>query len=906
MKVYKFLIGILIIAFGEDVYCQSKKSIDFEAIDNWTTELRPTIAPDGKYFTTTTDNLPRGCQTLTLSSTDRKWVRKYVSKNYIRVTYSDDSNYCLIIHDDSLSIEKLGHAVRQNITRVANFELVKGNHPLILYTTKDNPEQTIIYNLNTHIALSPLNCKSRFATKNGKYLIYQNVDKEEGLTQLHLFNFETLIDHLIWSGSDLNEVKLNIPEKSIAFIAKEKAANEFSMMFYTIGNISAKRIATEKDIPLKENFSFDSFIGFSSDGSQIYFKVKKNQTSPTPSPEKAKVDIWGFNDPMIQSASRAVDDRLIFGLDINMKKFLFLSKSEGTDFDGINENFLFIQSDAGRDYWNAAGYSKIFIVSALNGKRRLIDSNVTSGDAGSYRVSPNGKYVIYFNSKLNNYYSYSVDNDSRINLTNNIKDEWDYHFFYLQPGASRVTLGTAGWIGVNNDVIIKGRYDIWRASLNGREMPISITHQYGMKNGIEFIIPKNVGLASTLQPENKTINLVAFDPKTKRNGFFTVDITGDKAPVQLTMEDYAYYVPWTSHSWGETEFIKADRASVWIVPRQRSSESLNYFVTKDFKHFSPVTNNHPENKYNFIRTKLISWALPSGSISQGVLYQPENFDPSKKYPVIFNYYEEKSNNLNVYPYVERSSADINIPYFVSNGYLVFTPDIKRTKEGAGQDALVAMESAAKYLSSLPYVDGSKLGLNGTSMGGYKTNFIVTHTHLFAAANANADISNVAALDLDIWGNVLEDSFAGAMDAQVELFQFYLGKSIVQNSDLYIKNSPIFYLKDVITPLLIMHNKHDGGSPWSHGLAMYMGLRRLGKPVWMLQYDGASHFLDSHDKVATTDWTIRQKQFFDHYLKGAAAPVWMTKGRARSEKQINDHFELDTTIQTPRSTLGIFQ
>jgi dipeptidyl aminopeptidase/acylaminoacyl peptidase len=92
---------------------------------------------------------------------------------------------------------------------------------------------------------------------------------------------------------------------------------------------------------------------------------------------------------------------------------------------------------------------------------------------------------------------------------------------------------------------------------------------------------------------------------------------------------------------------------------------------------------------------------------------------------------------------------------------------------------------------------------------------------------------------------------------------------------FIENSPLFFADRVQTPLLIMHNDNDGAVPWYQGIEYFMALRRLNKPVWMLVYNGEEHNL--MERKNRKDLSVRLSQFFDHYLKGAPAPVWMEQG-----------------------------
>lgn len=80
--------------------------------------------------------------------------------------------------------------------------------------------------------------------------------------------------------------------------------------------------------------------------------------------------------------------------------------------------------------------------------------------------------------------------------------------------------------------------------------------------------------------------------------------------------------------------------------------------------------------------------------------------------------------------------------------------------------------------------------------------------------------------------------------------------------------------------------------------MYLGLHRLGKPAWLIQYEGAGHHLKGSTADTKNDFTIRVTQFFDHYLKDAPAPLWMIEGIDSTEDSYNLGLELDTLGRKP--------
>jgi dipeptidyl aminopeptidase/acylaminoacyl peptidase len=169
-----------------------------------------------------------------------------------------------------------------------------------------------------------------------------------------------------------------------------------------------------------------------------------------------------------------------------------------------------------------------------------------------------------------------------------------------------------------------------------------------------------------------------------------------------------------------------------------------------------------------------------------------------------------------------------------------------------------------------YIDEKNIGLQGQSWGGYQTAFLVTQTNMFKAAMAGAPVGNMTSA----YGGVRWES--GLLRAfQYEKGQSRIGKTLWEDREAYIRNSPVFFLDKVNTPLLLMNNDADGAVPWYQGIEIYTGLRRMEKPVWLLNYNGDGHNLTR--RANQVDLSIRMMQFFNHYLKGEPAPEWMTSG-----------------------------
>jgi dipeptidyl aminopeptidase/acylaminoacyl peptidase len=266
--------------------------------------------------------------------------------------------------------------------------------------------------------------------------------------------------------------------------------------------------------------------------------------------------------------------------------------------------------------------------------------------------------------------------------------------------------------------------------------------------------------------------------------------------------------------------------------------------------------------------------------------KPEGFDPNKQYPLIVNFYERLSDELHQHRAPDYHRSQINYTMYASRGYVVFAPDIPYRIGYPGQSAYDAVVSGVLALVQQGFVDARRIGLQGHSWGGYQVAYILTRTHLFACAEAGAPVANMTSA----YGGIRQESGL-VRQFQYERQQSRIGGTLWEYPTRYWENSPLFFLDRVQTPLLILHNDKDGAVPWSQGVELYTGLRRLGKPVWLLNYNDEPHWPVKLQNRA--DFQLRMQQFFDHFLLGAPEPRWMLRGVAPAEKGIRQGLETDS-------------
>jgi len=289
--------------------------------------------------------------------------------------------------------------------------------------------------------------------------------------------------------------------------------------------------------------------------------------------------------------------------------------------------------------------------------------------------------------------------------------------------------------------------------------------------------------------------------------------------------------------------------------------------------------NPQQSQYLWGSAELFKWKAYTGKETEGILYRPENFDAKKKYPMIVYFYERNNNTLYNYQPPSPTPSRLNIPFFVSRGYVVFVPDIWYTTGHPGKSAYDYVVSGTRALIKLGFIDSTKIGLQGQSWGGYQTAYLITQTNLFTAAWAGAPVVNM----FSAYGGIRWESGLNRQ-MQYEKSQSRIGATIWERPDLYIENSPLFHLQKVKTPLVIMSNDADGAVPWYQGIEFFTAMRRLNKPIWLLQYNGEAHNLV--ERRNRKDIQIREQQFFDWLLKGEKPPVWITDGVPATLKGID--------------------
>ncbi|MCH5232871.1 MAG: S9 family peptidase [Muribaculaceae bacterium] len=583
--------------------------------------------------------------------------------------------------------------------------------------------------------------------------------------------------------------------------------------------------------------------------------------------EKASLDIWRWNAPFTPPQENHMVDRirkqtfpvvidLASGNQVLVTDNPLVEVATPNRWDG---NWALLEDKSEHiisEQWDYQFPVQLSVKNISTGETRQIveTNNVLT------QLSPADRYVLWFTGR--NYYCHDITKGTTKKIATDIAYPlWDED--QDNPLKEREPYGVMGWTDNDAALLVYDKYDVWCVDPNGINPSICITAGEGRKTDVRYRYIQTDREKRWIKKGERLLYSL-FDLKNKYGGFAYSDFSEKSVAPKTAMLE--------PNSFKQVKQGKNSGTYTWI--KANFSVSPNVYYTRDIagKGATRVTDSNPQmGDYSWGTAQLFKWYAYDGKPSEGVLYLPEDFDPEKEYPMIAYFYEIYSDMLFNHFDMEPSWSWINIPFYVSRGYVVFLPDIHYTAGVPGECAYNYVCSGVEEVCrQFPNINKNKIGIDGQSWGGYQTAYLVTRTNMFACAGSGAPVSNMSSA----FGGIRWES-GSSRQAQYEVGQSRIGRNLWESPQLYLANSPVFYADRVETPLLIMHNDADGAVPWYQGIEMFMALRRLGKPVWMLQYNSEAHNL--RERRNRKDITKRLQQFFDHYLMDAPMPEWMKNG-----------------------------
>lgn len=746
-------------------------------------------------------------------------------------------------------------------------------YPLIIRNLKTNKEDTIPFVTNYTFA------------KEGMVLSYSTTGLKDSINPgIYIKNLKTNSSKQIHISHEKTKYfKLNLSNSGdkLAFVKDADSTKTYQrpyeLYLWDSSQKNSKLILDMDSSPDGYKVSPYGDIKFSKNESKLYFGLglpEIVQDTLLLDEEIVNVEVWTYDEPRLytvqekqiendmkksfQTVYHIKDDKLI---QIATKEFPIATLS-----DEGNSDYALISNP--EPYQLSSQWTALFSMNDLavmnikNGNSKIaIKSNPSTA-----RFSPEGEYAFGYNQVDSTWYTYNIKTSKYTELT---KGKVFYDELNDSPDYPR-SYGLAGWTKNDRKILIYDRYDIWEFNPDDATSR-RLTKGRETKTSFRYV---------KLDSENRYIEdsgkmlMTTFNEITKNSGYFEYNYR-NKTGKQLKDGPYRYSTP-----------IKARLTDNVIFSRQSFEEYPNIRISDlSFKSEKVISDVNPQQKdYNWGTAELVNWTSLDGLPLTGMLIKPENFDPDKKYPMIVNFYEKSSNGLHYHRAPSPGRSSINYSFYTSRGYLIFNPDVYYKVGYPGESAFNSVIPGVTSLIEKGFVDESNIGVQGHSWGGYQIAYLVTKTNIFKAAESGAPVVNM----ISAYGGIRWDTGL-SRQFQYEHTQSRIGGTPWEYPQRFIENSPIYNIDKINTPLLIMHNDADGHVPWYQGIEFFMSLRRLGKPSWLLNYNGARHWpLKMQNRK---DFNIRMQQFFDHYLKGEAKPVWMNRGVPAIEKGINQGYEL---------------
>ena len=771
---------------------------------------------------------------------------------------------------------------------------------------KKEASKLIVMNVKTAQADTLKNVTSYKFNEDGSWLAYVvEPEKKDSLGKAGLFLYNPVNGESKAVLEGAKGSKFKTPSFSevgtLAFYANTDTtkANKknIDIYLYDIKAGEVKKAAHNQMAGLQEGWivSENGQISFSKDGKRLFFG-----TAPKPLEkdttlaefEQPQLDIWTWNEDYLQTVqlfNQKRDLKRTHTAYINTTltdNFVQLGTVDVPNVNVPNDkqaDWVLVGNDKKyriQSQWDYSRPVDIYLVNVKDGSHKLIKENVC---VGNFSFSPDGKYAVAYDKREADWFFFDVTTGAMTNLTEKMDVDFadDEHDTPSLASAN----GNSVWFDDNQSFLIRDKFDYWQFDVKNLSAPKMFTENYGRNHNTQLSViqliedpdkaPVNPMMrrfgAGIELKKNEAIYFTTFNRTSKENGLAMKD--AKKKGVKKIVEG-----PYT---FGDIQYAKGGKGKkpVFVYARGNFEEGNNLFASYDnFKTQKQLSDINPQQRdYNWGTVELVNWQTADDIFCEGLLFKPEDFDANKKYPVMIYFYEKNASTLYRHRNPTPSRSTINIPYFVSNGYVVFVPDVYFTEGHPGQSAMKSIMPGVEMLEkTYPWIDGENMAIQGQSWGGYQVAYMITQTNKFKAAGSGAPVSNMTSAYGGIrWGSGI------TRQVQYEQGQSRIGKTLWEAFDLYYENSPLFFVPNVSTPVLIMHNDKDGAVPWYQGIEFFVGLRRLGKQAWLLQYNNEEHNLV--ERRNCKDLSIRLSQFFDHFLKGAPMPEWMKNGRPATKK-----------------------
>ncbi|MFY0594565.1 prolyl oligopeptidase family serine peptidase [Roseivirga sp.] len=623
-----------------------------------------------------------------------------------------------------------------------------------------------------------------------------------------------------------------------------------------------------EDFPVHHKVITSRSLTWSDNGEYLFFAIKaweqKSENKEDTDEEKTSfqdftdeapaLQIWHSKDVKVipeqkLSAARRRDNQFMSVWHIEKEKFVQLEDELVESLRLQTNQPILLGVDATpyeKDAMFGRGSSDTYAIDIATGTKTKVLTDIST--IGS--IGPNGKYFPYV--KGDDYYIYDLNQKTHLRLTNG--DAIFLNYDDDHPTPRKRSYGVIAWEKSGNSFFVNSKYDVWQLAVNGKNnrritdgKAQEIRHRFSYIDFEDYIDQKSAMYLST------------FGYKSKKSGY--ARIVPGKAVQQLIWEDARV-----------SRLNKAEEAEVYAYSTETFSDSPDFFVTSStFKDAKQVSETNPFQKdFAWGKSEIVEYTNANGKKLQGALFYPANYEPGKKYPMITYIYELLSDGIHSYSAPSQTNY-YSHTVFTQNGYFVLRPDIVFDAGDPGISSVRTMEAAVKAVVEKGLIDEKRVGLVGHSWGGYQAGYAVTQTDIFAASVAGAGLTNLTSM-----AGMIAWAFGGAPENEhFEVSQERMVVPIFEDVEGYVRNSSVFNVEKLNTPLLFEVGDNDQNVDWRQGIEYYNAARRARKQFVLLVYANEGHGLRAEKN--SSDYQYRILKWFGHYLKGEEAESWISQG-----------------------------
>lgn len=837
---------------------RQKTTVDTSEYNQWHRIEKGNLSSNGKWIHYRI--VHPGADTLFVQNT--AGTQKYTVPNGFNPHFSASNSFFACQDKDStLHLIDLDKKEVKKIQSVLTFEYSKNT--LIVIKNQKNQWQVQLRKALNDISFTIDGAKNFLISPEGDLLaVIRTVRCSSEIVLIDL-NKNTQKKCIIpLSKGIFSKLKWASDGKSIAF---QQIKDDTTQLYsYALQTEVLSAIATEASDQILHGYHIDKYtpLVLDKEGQKVFFYVREN-TKTTQQKPSSDVQVWNAKDKWIYTG-----EEIIKGWHLTPKIVMWEIKTNRLSFItnlDLPVGFPTENSKHSISY-NPQKYEPqpkleadldLYHTKLLQGKTKLFLEK-QPGETPLFS-SPNGTYVLYFRNK--NWFTYNLDKEQYQNLTASHNNSFAAE---EQGTAGHITsYGSPGWTAKEEHILLYDQFDIWKVKADGSSA-VNMTQGRASQKRYR-IIPQSMSQTPKFKFNHLTAN--SFDLK---DGLLLQSNTldGTKEGIYwLSSKGRLIEITWVNKQLSGIEKATDSNCFAWVEESYHAPPQLMFK-----KEGAPIivlveTNKQHNKSYNH-PVEIINYKSRESNDVTGLLYYPVGYNPEKKYPMIVKVYEKQTQDLHLFSAPSLyNSVGFNIANFTGSGYFVLLPDIMYTVGNVGESALVCVENAVRSAVQNKGIDQSKIGLIGHSFGGYQTNYILTKSKWFACAVAGAATSNFISSYLSESKNNKQPNYFKIENAQARM-----GKSLYEDKEAYLINSPIWFADQITTPLLSWTGLEDRQVDYNQSFELYMAMRRLGKEHVLLAFPEEEHAIS--DPARDKDLTIKIQQWFDTYLKLRHKEPWM--------------------------------